>query len=120
MFSALKLADGWLTAVQAIQLDLSHAFVVLSACESGLSQAFNGDELLGLTRAFLGAGAVTLVVSLWLAQDEATARLMSHLHQQLQEAQVSPATALRQAQLSLKTTYPHPYYWASFILVGQR
>jgi hypothetical protein len=120
MFSALKLADGWLTAVQAIQLDLSHAFVVLSACESGLSQTFNGDELLGLTRAFLGAGAVTLVVSLWLAQDEATARLMSHLHQQLQQEPVNPATALRQAQLSLKTAYPHPYYWASFILVGQR
>ena len=118
MFSALKLHDGLLTAVQAIQLNLTDAFVSLSGCETGLSQVIKGDEILGLTRAFLGAGASTLVVSLWLVQDKTTASLMSTLYQQLQ--QVSPAAALRHAQRTLKATYPHPYYWAPFILVGQR
>ncbi len=119
MFSALKLGNGWLTAVQAMQLELPNTFVTLSACETGLSQVVAGDETLGLTRAFLGAGAATLLVSLWLAQDETTALLMSQVYEQLQQ-QISPAAALRQAQQTLKTTHPHPYYWASFILVGHR
>lgn len=120
MFSALKLADGWLTAAQAIQLRLANAFVVLSACETGVSQALHGDELLGLLRAFLGAGAATVVVSLWLVQDQTTAQLMARLHQGLQQEGLSPAAALRQAQLALKATHPHPYYWAPFLVVGRR
>lgn len=120
MFSALRLHDGWLTALQAAQLNLPHAFVVLSGCETGLSQVISGDELLGLTRAFLGAGASTLVVSLWLAQDKTTATLMSALHKQLQQEPGRAAAALRLAQRAVKAAHPHPYYWAPFILVGQR
>lgn len=120
MYSALKLSDGWLTAVQTIQLNLSNALVTLSACETGLHQVVNGDELLGLTRAFIGAGAATIIVSLWLAQDETTTALMSHLYHHLHQQHLSPAAALRLAQQALKTLHPHPYYWAPFILVGQR
>ena len=119
MFSALKLHDGWLTAAEVMQLDLTGALVTLSACESGRSQVVAGDEIIGLTRAFLGAGAATLVVSLWLVQDETTAALMGSWYAQLRH-RMGRAAALRAAQLALKARYTHPYYWAPFVLVGKR
>jgi len=119
MFSSLKLGDGWLVASDVIRLDLAGALVTLSACESGRNAVFAGDELMGLTRAFLGAGATTLVASLWLVQDETTAELMEKWYEHLREG-VGRATALRNAQLALKDRYPHPYYWAPFVLIGQR
>lgn len=121
MFSALKLYDDWLTAADILQLNLNNCLVTLSACESGQSQIQNGDELIGLARAFLSAGAVSLVVSLWVVQDETTAAFMSDWYQELRR-QTPPnrAAALRAAQLKLKSQYPHPYYWAPFVLIGQR
>jgi CHAT domain-containing protein/tetratricopeptide (TPR) repeat protein len=120
MFSALKLDDGWLMAGEIAELQLSDALVTLSACESGRSQVVGGDELLGLLRAFLGAGAATVIVSLWLAQDDTTARLMDDMYSELLDQGTDPAAALRAAQLSLKAEHPHPYYWAPFIVVGHR
>src|SRR5215216_1484932 len=119
MFSSLKLHDGWLTAADVMQLDLAGTLVTLSACESGRNEVLAGDELMGLMRAFLGVGAATLVVSLWLVQDEATARLMENYYERLREG-VGPAEALRVAQLAIKNEHPHPYYWAPFVLVGKR
>jgi CHAT domain-containing protein len=119
LFSSLRLHDGWLMAADVMQFDLAGALVTLSACESGRSQVTPGDEIIGLTRAFLGAGAATLVVSLWLVQDETTVALMETWYEQLRRG-VGRAAALRAAQLALKATHPHPYYWAPFILVGQR
>lgn len=120
MFSSLKLHDGWLTAADAMRLRLRDALVVLSACESGRSQVRGGDELLGLIRAFFGAGAATVVVSLWLAQDEAAAALMTHWYEALSQPGMGPAAALRAAQLALMAEYPHPFFWAPFIAVGRR
>jgi tetratricopeptide (TPR) repeat protein len=119
MFSSLKVGDGWLAASDVIRLDLAGALVTLSACESGRNEVYAGDELMGLTRAFLGAGATTLVASLWLVQDETTAELMENWYEHLSEG-VGRATALRSAQLALKDKHPHPYYWAPFVLIGQR
>ncbi|TCJ18325.1 CHAT domain-containing protein [Rubrobacter taiwanensis] len=119
MFSSLKLHDGWLTAADAMNLNLEGALVTLSACESGRNEVIGGDEILGLTRAFLGTGATTLVVSLWLVQDETTAELMQSWYGHLQEG-LGRAEALRVAQLEIKARHPHPYYWAPFVLVGRR
>jgi tetratricopeptide (TPR) repeat protein len=119
MFSSLKLHDGWLTAADVMQFDLAGALVTLSACESGRNEVLAGDELIGLTRAFLGVGASTLVVSLWLVQDEETAALMEKYYERLHDG-ASPAEALRAAQLAIKDEHPHPYYWAPFVLVGKR
>lgn len=119
MFSSLKLYDGWLTAADVMSLDLDGALVTLSACESGRSEVFAGDELIGLTRAFLGAGAATLTVSLWLVQDETTAWLMRSWYEKTKSG-MSLASALREAQLEVKEEFPHPYYWAPFILIGRR
>ena len=119
MFSAVKLHDGWLTAADVMQLNLKDALVTLSACESGRGTVLLGDEVIGLPRAFLGAGAASVVVSLWLVQDESTVTLMTHWYHQLREG-MGRAAALRAAQRALRETYPHPYYWAPFILIGQR
>jgi tetratricopeptide (TPR) repeat protein len=119
MFSSLKVGDGWLAASDVIRLDLEGALVTLSACESGRNEIYAGDELMGLTRAFLGAGATTLVASLWLVQDETTAELMENWYEHLSQG-VGRATALRNAQLALKDRFPHPYYWAPFVLIGRR
>jgi CHAT domain-containing protein len=118
MFSALQLHDGWLTAADVLALDLTGTFVTLSACESGRNDGERGDEILGLTRAFLGAGARSLCVSLWLVEDEASATLMACLYEQLAQG-ADYSLALRAAQLTLKERLPHPYYWAPFILIGQ-
>ncbi|HEV2742693.1 MAG TPA: CHAT domain-containing protein [Rubrobacter sp.] len=119
MFSALKLHDGWMTAADVMGLDLPGALVTLSACESGRSGVTGGDEILGLTRAFLGTGAATLVVSLWLVQDDTTAELMGDWYGRLGDGE-RPAAALRAAQLEVKDRHDHPYYWAPFVLVGKR
>jgi tetratricopeptide (TPR) repeat protein len=119
MFSSLKLHDGWLTAADVLGLDLDGALVTLSACESARNRVLVGDELLGLARGFLGAGAATLVASLWLVQDETTSWMMERWYAQLRDGAGS-TTALRNAQLALKERCPHPYYWAPFVLMGQR
>lgn len=119
MFSSLELHDGWLMAIDAMNLELSGALVVLSACESGRGEVIGGDEVIGLPRAFLGAGAATLVVSLWLVQDETTAELMGGWYERLRD-EVGRAAGLRAAQLEMMKEHPHPYYWAPFVLIGKR
>lgn len=118
LFSALKLADGWLNAAELAQLDLRGAQVVFSACESGRSRVLGGDELIGLARAALSAGASTLLVSQWLVHDDTGARLMGVWYEKLLGGQ-TPSAALRLAQLTIKRTQPHPYYWAAFVAMGR-
>jgi CHAT domain-containing protein/tetratricopeptide (TPR) repeat protein len=122
LFSGLALADGWLTTLDIFNLRLSSALVTLSACQSGRSVVGGGDELLGLMRSFLAAGASALVSTLWAVEDRSTAQLMSAFYNYLSQGQRKD-TALRQAQLDLmqdsqESAYRHPYYWAPFFLVG--
>lgn len=116
-FSGLQLFDGWLTAADALELQLQGALVTLSACESGRGQVQRGDEVIGLIRAFLGAGATTVVASLWLAHDASTAYVMAKFYAALRSGS-SPMVGLRQAQLTVKQKYPHPFFWAAFFVVG--
>jgi CHAT domain-containing protein len=118
LFSAIRLHDDWLTVSDIYDLDLAADLVVLSACETGTSAVLHGDELIGLTRGFLYAGAQALVTSLWAASDVATARLMATFHQEI-AAGVSARRALRIAQCAALARNPHPYYWAPFILTGR-
>ncbi len=118
LFSGLRLADGRLTVLDIYRLRLSCDLVVLSACETGLNLIAPGDELIGLTRGFLAAGASSVVVSLWTVDDEIAAQIMTRFYALLRDG-VAPATALRQAQLMLLQTHPHPFFWAAFTLVGR-
>ncbi|MCZ2836559.1 CHAT domain-containing protein [Modestobacter sp. VKM Ac-2985] len=118
MFSALRLSDGWITAAQLLEIDLTGSLVTLSACETGRTNAEGaGDETVGLARAALGAGAAAVVVSLWLVDDAAAAALMSRMYAELSTG-ATPAAALRTAQCARALAGDHPWYWAPFVLVG--
>jgi CHAT domain-containing protein len=117
LFSSLRLADGWLTVRDAYNLDLPGGLVTLSACETGMSAVAPGDELIGLARGFLSAGAPSLLVSLWTVDDESTAMLMTSFYTRLCAGD-GPAAALRQAQRQALEYYPHPFFWSPFVLFG--
>lgn len=118
MFSSLHLADGWITVQDLTSQRLRAKLVTLSACETGLSKVFAGEELLGLARGFLAAGAASLVVSLWTVNDEAAARMMKDFYLSLQRGG-SVAASLRDAQIELIADGAHPYLWAPFVAIGR-
>lgn len=111
--------DGLLMAADVIHMHLlGTELVTLSACETGLGEAHVGESIFGLRRAFVVAGAKTLVMSLWKVPDSATRSLMTDMYSQLIR-RAPRAEALRAAQLSLKAKYPtQPYYWGAFICQG--
>jgi len=163
LFSGLTLADGPLTMLDIFDLRLRASLVVLSACQTGRNVVSNGDELRGLLRAFLYAGAASLVLTHWPIEDQSTAHFMQGFYNQL-AAGKTKNSALRDAQLAFihnnvtthvnnsediymeseieedfshsktvqlrrtgtrrsvskngKKNYAHPYWWASFFLVG--
>lgn len=122
MNSALLLAkdsqnDGSLTVGELYSLRLNADLVTLSACETGLGQIANGDDVVGLTRGFLYAGTRSIIASLWKVDDEATAYLMTRLYTGLKDT--SKREALRLAQIETRKKYPHPFYWAAFQLTGE-
>jgi CHAT domain-containing protein len=124
LFSAIELGDGPLTAADVFNLDLKRAWVTLSACETGRSEVGGGDELAGLTRAFLYAGATGLLVSQWRVEDASTAALMTRFYQETGRG-MSPARALRAAQIEMlsgampESGNPHPFFWAGFQVIGE-
>jgi tetratricopeptide (TPR) repeat protein len=118
LFSSLRLGDGWFTARDAYTLDTRAGLVALSACETGVSAVAPGDELLGLVRGFLYAGAPTLLLSLWTVDDAATAELMRDFYTSLR-AGSRPAAALRSAQLRQMRERPHPFFWSPFVITGR-
>jgi CHAT domain-containing protein len=119
-FAHIRLADGQLNPADIFNLELDGALVTLSACETGRSVVMGGDELIGLSRGFLYAGAATLVQSLWRVEDGSTARMMVQFYRALRAGHTR-GDALRRAQLALLTdpeTGVHPYFWAPFQLLG--
>jgi len=113
--------DGYLRAHEIYQLHLPAELVVLSACQTALGREVRGEGLIGLTRGFQYAGARRVLVSLWQVDDQATAELMRRFYQGLLGSQrLSPAAALRQAQLAILHLkgWDSPYYWAGFVLQG--
>ena len=117
MFSSIQLGDTWLSLFDIYNLKTSASLVTLSGCGTGMSKIIAGDELLGLVRGFLYAGARSLVVSLWDVHDRTTAEMMKSFYRNL-VAGGSRWNSLRSAVLELKDSHPHPYYWAPFIGIG--
>jgi len=110
--------DGLLTAEDVSGLDLlATELVVLSACETGLGEVHAGEGVFGLQRAFVLAGAKTLVMSLWCVPDEHTRELMKDFYGRILAGQPR-ADALHDAQQAMKSKYPDPYYWGAFICQG--
>jgi CHAT domain-containing protein/tetratricopeptide (TPR) repeat protein len=113
--------DGFLRTDEIFNLRLGAQLVVLSACETGLGREKRGEGVIGLTRAFMYAGAPTVGVSLWSVADRSTAELMSDFYKRLltKQSATTPA-ALRAAQRQMieGRRYSAPFYWAPFVLVG--
>ncbi len=113
--SGIKLADRWLTGWDVYGLRLRAAHVTLSGCETGRSSVGSGDEVVGLVRAYLAAGASSLIVSLWVVNDDSTTELMTNFYSAWR-AGMTRSTALREAQRAVRARRPHPSFWAPFIL----
>lgn len=118
LFSNLHLADGFVTVRDICSQKLNANLVTLSACETGLNKVFAGDEILGLARGFLSAGADSLVLSLWTVSDEATTEMMKDFYAVLQRGE-SISASLRKAQKKFIERGEHPYYWSPFALIGR-
>jgi CHAT domain-containing protein/Tfp pilus assembly protein PilF len=129
MFSGVQLEpdgqnDGRLEVYEILGLHLRAQLVTLSACETALGSGYfteipAGDEFVGLTRAFLSAGASTVIASLWEVNDSSTARLMRSFYRKVSEDSPSQSLAIAQkAMLHGDKNHRHPYYWSAFVVVG--
>lgn len=118
MFSGIRLGDSYLSLYDLYQLKLEAELVTLSGCATGLNVVSSGDELLGLIRGLLYAGAKSLLLTLWNVHDRSTADFMTSFYRRLQEGG-EKAGALQGAMQELREQYPHPYYWAPFALIGK-
>ena len=120
--SALLLAregkdDGRLKVGEIFSLNLKADLVVLSACETGLGKISNGDEIIGMTRAFIYAGTPSVITTLWQVNDRASYELMRDFYSNLKT--MKKAEALRQAQLKTMKEFPEPLFWAAYGLTGE-
>ncbi len=111
--------DGVMTAMDVMGMDLMGTeLVVLSACQTGVGAVRRGEGVIGLRRAFVLAGARTVVMSLWNVPDEETQWLMGRFYEGIWGGK-GKGEALREAQLGLmREGKAHPYYWAAFICQG--
>jgi CHAT domain-containing protein len=118
MFSWVRLGDSYLSLYDLYNLRLPVDLVTLSGCATGLNVVAAGDELLGLARGLLYAGAESLLLSLWDVHDRSTADFMSSFYFHLNNPQTTKASALRAAMMDVRHHYPHPFHWAPFLLIG--
>ena len=117
LLSSDSVNDGKLTVEEIYRLELKPSLVVLSACETGLGRHSAGDEIIGFYRAFMYAGAKSIIATLWPVADEATSFLINEFYQALNEKPLGES--LRMAQLKTKEVFPDPSNWGGFVLVGR-
>ena len=118
MFSGIRLGNAYLSLYDLYQLKLDADLVTLSGCATGLNVVTAGDELLGLIRGLLYAGAQSLLLTLWNVHDRSAADFMTYFYRRFQ-GETDKAAALQGAMQELRQQYPHPYYWAPFTLIGK-
>jgi len=123
LLSCLRLApgndeDGRLETAEIFELNLNAYLVTLSACNTAMGKMASGDELMGLTRAFMFAGAPSIMSTFWSVNDKSTSVLMKHFY--ANPKSMNKFAAMRQAQLEMigNPEYRHPYYWAAFQVIG--
>jgi CHAT domain-containing protein len=113
--------DGFLRMLDIYNLKLNADLVTLSACRTALGKDIAGEGLVGLTRGFLYAGASRVLATLWSIEDKATSELMRRFYSGILKDKLSPAAALRAAQLAMwhDKQWRSPYYWGAFTLQGE-
>lgn len=117
MESAISLGTVTMPVKDVVTLELHAVLVALSACQTALGKVYGGDEIVGLTRAFMYAGTPTVLSSLWPVADASCGLLMKAFYRRFMEG-TAKDEALRAAQLELRALYPSPFHWAPFILTG--
>jgi CHAT domain-containing protein len=112
--------DGYLMMREIFDLKLNSDLVVLSACKSGLGKNVRGEGVVNLARAFIYAGTQSVIASLWNVADQSTATMMKSFYQKMQGKGMNPTVALTETKREMiaGVKYSHPYYWATFILIG--
>ena len=116
LFAPTDTDDGQLAVHEVFGLDLNAELVTLTACQTGLGDISKGDELIGLSRAFIYAGTPAVIVSLWSVADEPTALLMTRFYGYMKENSLQKALTL--AQRDVLKQYRNPFFWAPFQLIG--
>ena len=116
--------DGRLEVHEILGLRLNAKLVTLSACDTALGSGYfaevpAGDDLVGLTRAFLFAGSPSVMASLWEVNDLSAAQLMRGFYQKLGANDKALALAAAQRDMRRVGIYRHPYYWSAFVMVGE-
>jgi CHAT domain-containing protein len=114
-----KPLDGFLRLHEIYNLNLNAELVVLSGCKTALGKDVKGEGLIGLTRGFMYAGARRVVASLWSVEDQATSELMGQFYKAILTNKMTPAAALRVAQVEMIKANKAPYYWAAFTIQGE-
>jgi CHAT domain-containing protein len=110
--------DGFLTLSEIYKLNLNSELVTLSACKTGLGLRIAGEGIIGLSRAFMDAGARAVIVSLWEVADHSTALFMEEFYRLLAQG-VNKVEALSKAKEYLRQRgYENPFFWSAFILIG--
>jgi CHAT domain-containing protein len=118
MFSGIRLGGAYLNLYDLYQLNLEAELVTLSGCATGMNVVSPGDELLGLVRGLLYAGAHSLLLTLWDVHDRSTAEFMTYFYRRLAGGE-EKAASVQGAMKDLRQHYPHPYHWAPFLLIGK-
>ncbi len=116
-FSSMSLGQRFLIAHEIQRMTLDLDLVTLSGCDTGRKGWIGGDEVLGLSRAFVRAGARATLGSLWAVDDEDAFAFTTGFYERL-AAGATARRALAETQRSLRAERPHPYSWAPFTLVG--
>jgi CHAT domain-containing protein len=116
LLSSLRLGDCSLRLCDLYNLRMPVELLALSGCGTGLNVILEGDELVGLARGLLYAGVRTLLLTQWDVHDASTARFMQDFYFRLRQTEASEA--FQQSVLALREEYPHPYYWAPFMIFG--
>lgn len=112
--------DGRLTAAEMFGLPLDNSrLVVLSACDTGRAEATHANEVIGLVRALIYAGAGALVLSYWEVDSDATALWMRSFYEAALTRPIAEAARVALTRVKSDPAYSHPYYWAAFAMVGR-
>lgn len=110
--------NGQLQVDEIFDMSINAEMVVTSACQTALGKISRGDEVLGLTRAFMYAGANSVFGSLWSISDEATSVLMKDFYTNIKTLEMSEALRRAQMKMIRSKEYNHPFYWAAFNITG--
>ena len=111
--------DGRLEAREMMSMHLGAQLIVLSACQTAAGRPAPGEGIIGMSWALFVAGCPTMVASEWKVEATSTTAMMVAFHRNLVTRGMSPVDALRAAQLDVRRAYEHPFYWASFVVLGR-